>query len=59
MHDARIEARKVMAKYGWRSLTFALEYVMAKEVHGLGHTGAIREAKRSPFVKPYDIPPGV
>jgi hypothetical protein len=59
MHDARIEAKRVMRMYGWRSMTFALEYVMAREVHGLGHVGAINEAKRSPFVKPYDIPNGV
>lgn len=48
----------VMTKYKW-SNAFSIEYVMAREIHKVGHEKAIEMAKRSPYIKWFDIPKGV
>lgn len=53
-----LEVMRVMKQYGWPR-QFALEYTMARHYHKLSHEGAIREAKRSPYIKPHEIPKGV
>jgi hypothetical protein len=56
--STKLEVLRVMDRFRW-SKPFATEYVMARRYHGLGHESAIREAKRSPYVSPRDVPAGV
>lgn len=53
-----LEIMRTMARYRWKRV-FAAEYVMARQIHGLGHDGAVRLAKKSRFVRKSDLPAGI
>ncbi len=54
-----LEALRAQQRFGWKSKDFAREYALARFCGGFSHEAAIREAKRSPYLKPWDIPPGL
>lgn len=46
---------RAMRDHKW-TRPFATEYVMARNIHGLGHERAVRHAQASPYVKQKDKP---
>lgn len=54
----QFEITRIMSVYKW-SQAFTIEYVMARQIHGVGHEKAIQMAKNSPYIKFTDIPKGI
>ena len=53
-----LETLRTMRKFGWNR-AFSTEYVIARQIFGLAHAGAIRAAKKSRMIRQSDIPRGV